>query len=204
MSRPDARTTSANRTTNLLSIVVAAALAVAALSASSASAQRLVIADGMLMTAPNPSPYVRQESHHHGSPRVALIASGTGLLLGGWVGNMIVGSLGGWHAGHSCAFSISDSCTSTSSSFDPAWSDFRIASVIPVVGPIAQGFALPDASNGWPVFLAIDGVLQVGGLALLIAGLATSGDENDEGPPVTVAPVVTSTSVGMVVGGRLP
>jgi hypothetical protein len=138
----------------------------------------------------------------HQARDIGLIAGGIGMIAGGWIANMLVGSLGGWHDGNDCSLDFAGGCMRTPSVFDPAWSDFRTDSAIPLVGPILQATVRPAGDDLWPVWLTIDEILQIGGLALLIAGAALMpGDSAPSTPSLAVMPMLSPSTVGLTVGG---
>jgi hypothetical protein len=68
---------------------------------------------------------------------------------------------------------------------EPAWAPFVGVGMIPVAGPwvqlvLVQGLGHPDTRPAWTGWLIANGVMQAGGLALLLAGLfaPTPVDQN--------------------------
>ncbi len=66
--------------------------------------------------------------------------------------------------------------------FDGAWDDFRVVGTIPIVGPWVQLAIAPTPPNGWIPWLAVDGILQGLGAALLIAGTTVQIDDASATP----------------------
>lgn len=76
---------------------------------------------------------------------------------------------------------------------------------IPVVGPFVQmGYISGNAANTGRAVLAIDGVLQAGGLAMFIAGASIWGSSRSTvvAKRVQVAPYSTGSGSGLLAFGR--
>lgn len=132
----------------------------------------IVPATGPVTTAP---PARRSRAH------LGLIISGAVVLGVGWIANIITGLPAG-----------DDPFESTA---EPEWDAFRLTSLVPIAGPWIQLAVKPtDFRNDyWGPWLIANGIWQGAGAALLIAGLATIGDEE-----------VPSASVGGVRWTLLP
>jgi hypothetical protein len=136
---------------------------------------------------------VPQGYHVRTKVRTGLIGGGSGLLGGLWIVSIITGIFG--NAGHSLTDGRKDTWT-------PMY--------IPAVGPfVTMGTASSDLSGGGTALLAIDGIGQLGGLAMIIIGITVPKKQlvrDDMGglpafeiaPSVKVAPVVGLHNVGLV------
>jgi hypothetical protein len=90
---------------------------------------------------------------------------------------------------------------------NPQWSDFRWMGAIPVAGPWLQLAAKPTAptDDGWTTYLVVDGLLQAGGLTMLILGLVLRqevGGYAEADPSIMIAPMVGQNASGLTAFGR--
>lgn len=102
-------------------------------------------------TTPAPVPHTEERVH------VGMIVSGSVMLGVSWLLHAaIVSPLAG--------------CCSAGS--DDEWHTFRWLGVVPVLGPWLQMAVKPGGlrSDDWATYLAVDGILQAGGLTLIILG----------------------------------
>lgn len=119
--------------------------------------------------------------------RGGLIGGGAGMLGGMWVLSVIIGAVG--NAGHDRGLGGDGS--------EP-WTPM----FFPVVGPfITMGTASSDLSSGGAAMLALDGVAQVGGAAMIVLGIALPKKQlvRDEvgGGGITVQPVFTGCGMAL-------
>jgi hypothetical protein len=145
-------------------------------------------------------PVCMMETTHH---RISggLLGGGIGLLAGGWVltwvSGLVVGVGGAVGCGLSSSFS-STSCGWTSSGvnsfFDWGW--------VPLLGPWVQmGYLWNNADAGMYAWLGFEGLLQAGGLLMLIFGAI--GSDVTEYQPVApgyafrVSPMLGATTQGL-------
>lgn len=142
--------------------------------------------------APAPAaPATRTEQGHI----TGLIVAGAVVLGAGWLTNIIV-SLG---AGASI--------------IDPSedWAPFRFTGLVPVLGPWIQLGIKPGNAIGrrniWGEYLVIDGVFQLAGLAMLIAGIVvpverTVRADGGTGIDLAVVPSLSPNYSGLDLIGR--
>jgi hypothetical protein len=71
---------------------------------------------------------------------------------------------------------------SSDPAFDAAWGDFRAFSLVPLVGPWLQLAVLPTASNFWPFWLVLDGLVQASGFVALLGGIIDEATRATAGP----------------------
>ncbi|MBX7194302.1 MAG: hypothetical protein K1X94_19760 [Sandaracinaceae bacterium] len=134
---------------------------------------------------------------------VALIA-GAAVLGGGWILDIVTGALGGYHDRTCVDLGALGGCSGPGGpAFDPAWSDFRAFSLVPIAGPWVQLALLPDTNNLWPFWLVLDGLVQAGGLVALLAGAIDEATRGG-GPPtrqLRVAAWMSREQVSLAVHG---
>lgn len=96
--------------------------------------------------------------------QLGLIISGAVVLGVGWIVNIIPGLFAG---------------TDPFGSDDPGWDGVRLASLLPIAGPWVQLALKPTEfrEDYWGAWLIANGIWQGIGTVLLVAGLATIGDE---------------------------
>lgn len=152
--------------------------------------QGYVVAQPGYAPVQQPMPPPRRRGGGH----VGLIISGAVLLGVGWISNFIVGLPAG------------DDLFSGGAR--PEWEAFRYSSLIPVVGPWVQLAVKPTAfsQDDWAIWLIFNGLMQATGTALLVAGIATSGDDGGSadsgtGPQLVVVPNVGRDHAGLTVAG---
>lgn len=140
-------------------------------------------------TAPAPAPPPARRSRAH----LGLIISGAVVLGVGWIVNIIPGLFAG---------------TDPFGSDDAGWDEFRVASILPIAGPWVQLALKPTdfRNDGWGPWLIANGIWQGAGAALLIAGLATIGDEEVpvaeiEGVRFAVLPNLAPDQMGLTIAG---
>lgn len=131
------------------------------------------------------APRVRRVSTR---PPLGVLIGGAATLGASYVLGALIGAFGGYHD-RTC-FWGSTACLSPGTSWEPGWDDFRGAGFLPVAGPWIQLAALPNTSNIWPVWLVIDGLAQVTGLGLLIAGIVVADAHHPSPAPVTAVPSI--------------
>lgn len=153
-------------------------------------------------TPPSFSADAPAEQHHHDRP-TGLLVAGASMLGGGWVAGFAIGLFGGYHD-RSCIDLWGGGCSlPPGTSWDPAWDDFRASSLLPVVGPWIQLAVKPPSSDGWPIWLVADGILQGAGLVMLIVGIVVFDSAR---PPaddaVAVLPLVGPGEAGLAAAGR--
>lgn len=165
-------------------MMLAAALAVSTLAPSAAEAQtvqgQVYVQPGYgqpVATQPAPGyaqPAPRTEERVH----VGLIVAGAVMFGVSWLLHaLLISPLAG------CSLSSSSGCSST-------WEDFRWTGALPLVGPWIQLGIKPGGlgNDGWGPYLIIDGLLQAGGLTMLILGATITetvtvyGDNEGVGP----------------------
>lgn len=83
---------------------------------------------------------------------------------------------------------------------DPNFDDMYWPMFIPVVGPFIA-IKTADASGTGAAILALDGVVQTAGLAMLIAGLAAPKLELVPQQKIHIAPRVSAGSLSLELGG---
>lgn len=122
-------------------------------------------------TQPQPQPRTEERVH------VGLIVAGSVMLGVSWLLHaLLISPLAG------CSLSSTSGCSST-------WEDFRWTGALPLVGPWVQLAIKPTdlGQDGWGPYLIIDGLLQAGGLTMLILGATitetvTVYGDNESGP----------------------
>jgi hypothetical protein len=121
-----------------------------------------------------------------------MIGPGIGMLAGGWLGNWLVGIIGGL----------------ATLGLSPRYGDYLGWSFVPVVGPwVNLTYFDGSLQPGFIVIHTLFGVLQGGGLLLCILGTVLReevvevryvlGDDAD-GPTLSVLPYVHETGGGLV------
>lgn len=106
---------------------------------------------------PYQQPY-QQQPRTEERAHVGLIVGGAVMFGVSWlVHGALISPFGGW---------------SLDFGYDPQWESFRYAGLIPLAGPWIQMALKPGSLNddGWGTYLIIDGLLQAGGLTMLILG----------------------------------
>jgi hypothetical protein len=130
-----------------------------------------------------------------------LLGGGIGLLAGGWLVEIIstlVTTIGG---AVSCAASFGCSWATSGNFSTYSWSGY-----VPLIGPwIQMGTLWNNADGGMYAWLAVEGLLQAGGLTMLIFGAL--GEDVMEWQPIAgldlqLAPALSATSQGLAVTGR--
>lgn len=126
---------------------------------------------------------IPQGYHLRTSVRKGLIGGGAGMVGGMWLISVFVGVFG--NAGNSLAGS------------EEKWTPMYV----PVLGPfITMGTASSDLSAGGSALLAFDGVVQVGGAAMIILGIALPKKTlvRDEAgmPTLTLKPYIAGNGAG--------
>jgi hypothetical protein len=103
----------------------------------------------------------------HSGPNIGLIVSGSVMLGVGWILNFLIG--------------IGAGTDPFSSHSQPEWDTFRGTSFIPIAGPWVQLAVKPNGftDDMWGGWLILDGLIQGAGTILLIAGIATSGGDDE-------------------------
>lgn len=151
------------------------------------SAPTPVYTPAPVLVAPEPVPARRSHT------QVGLIVSGAVVLGVGWIVNFFTGLLAG---------------TDLFDGSSALWDDFRLTSLIPIAGPWVQLAVKPTdfRQDLWGPWLIFNGIWQGAGAVLLIAGLATIGDEEvavaeTNGVRWSLLPTVTPTSGGLSVVG---
>lgn len=160
------------------SMLAAVALAIATMAAPAASQAQTVSGQIYVGTQPQQQPvYVQQQpvyqqpyqqpvyqQPYQQQPRteerahVGLIVGGAVMLGVSWlVHGALISPFAGW---------------SIDWGYQPEWESFRYAGLIPIAGPWIQLALKPGTLNddGWGTYLVIDGLLQAGGLTMLILG----------------------------------
>ncbi len=137
---------------------------------------------------PAPQPQTRER------PIWGLIISGAVVLGVSWlVHAALISPLAGWSA---------------SADLQPEWEAFRITGVIPVVGPWIQMGVKPGSlsNDSWAGYLAVNGLLQAGGLTMLILGIALRETETyyarDGEPSFAILPSFGQDGVGLTAVGQ--
>ncbi len=117
---------------------------------------------------------------------IGLLVAGAAALGAGWVSNAIVGQFAGV------------------SSAEPGWSDFRLESLVPVLGPWLQLMSKPTGfeEDDWGRWLIVDGIAQAAGLALLIAAIGRWGSGPDADEDLELDPLVGPGVGGAMLSGR--
>jgi len=169
---------------------------------------QIIIVNGQssVMTPPSPPPAQTVPPPVEAPPergsRVGqtLAITGGAVLGGGWVFGIIIGLFGGYHD-RVCWIGP---CSAGPSSWDPAWDNFRATSLIPIIGPWVQLAVKPSSEDGWPTWLVIDGIIQGVGTILMFVGIGImTSDDDATPPPVTVLPMLSPTTAGLMVLGNL-
>jgi hypothetical protein len=127
-------------------------------------------------------------------PNLGLIISGSVLLGVGWLSCLLVGLGAG-----------TDPFSGRS---QPEWDTFRGVGFIPIAGPWVQIGVKPNGftEDLWGGWLVIDGLLQGAGTILLIAGIATSGGDDEasaggDGVRWVLAPMLSPGQAGLSLAG---
>jgi hypothetical protein len=130
----------------------------------------------------------------HSGPNIGLIVSGSVMLGVGWISNFLIG--------------IGAGTDPFSSHSQPEWDTFRGTSFIPIAGPWVQLAVKPNGftDDMWGGWLILDGLIQGAGTILLIAGIATSGGDDEAtadqgGVRWTLVPTVGPAHAGLSVLG---
>jgi len=170
--------------------LAAIAFAAVGLSASVGHAQTV---QGQIYVQPAPAPYQQQAQPQYQQqpvygyqpqpqPRTEERVH-TGLIVGGavmlGVSWLVHGALISPFAGYSL-----------DSGYQPEWESFRYVGLIPLAGPWIQLAIKPGtlSDDSWGPYLIIDGILQAGGLIMLICGASITetvtiyGDNEGIGP----------------------
>lgn len=114
-------------------------------------------------------------------PSWGLTGTGIGLFGGAWVGSVMA------------AIMLDDAPDGTD---DPNFDDDYTPLFIPIAGPFAA-IATADASGTGAAILALDGAVQLGSVALIIAGIAAPATELERKEvPWRFSPMVSSGSAG--------
>lgn len=149
----------------------------------------VVAQPGYVPVHQQPLPPPRRSNGH-----VGLIISGAVLLGVGWISNFIVGLPAG------------DDLFSGGPR--PEWEAFRYSSFIPIAGPWVQLGVKPTAfsQDDWAIWLIFNGLMQAAGASLLVAGIATSGDDGGSadaggGVQFVVLPSVGQDHAGLTLAG---
>lgn len=129
---------------------------------------------------------IPQGYHLRTKVRGGLIGGGAGMLGGLWLISVITGAI------------MSTAYEATGND-----GDMYVPMFAPVLGPfITMGTAARDLSGVSNAFLALDGIVQTGGLAMIILGVALPKQElvrDTAGvPALTIAPKVGAGSFGLV------
>lgn len=137
---------------------------------------------------------MQEVPRHHISG--GLLGGGIGLLAGGWLISwisgtvVVVGGAVGCGIGGGCAWTAGGA---SSAFFNWSW--------VPIIGPFVQmGYTWENADAGIYAWLAFEGLLQAGGLVMLIFGAL--GEETIEYQPVPgyalrVMPMVSASTQGI-------
>jgi hypothetical protein len=129
---------------------------------------------------------------------IGLIVGGAVVLGATWALNIIGGLFGGYH--DTSWVDLWDGDSGCCGVFDPAWDNFRAASLVPVAGPWIQLALLPDYENGWPVWLVADGLGQIAGLTMLIIGIEQAS-HGAQAEPIALLPMISPEASGLMLSG---
>ena len=125
-----------------------------------------------------------------------LLGAGIGILVGGWALEIVSSLVVGVGGVVGCAFG-SSRCWGASSDA----SAFFNWGFVPLIGPwVEMGYLWPNADGGIYAWLAIEGLLQAGGLVMLIFGALGSDVTDYEPAPgyaFHVRPMITASTTGL-------
>lgn len=129
---------------------------------------------------------IPQGYHLRTKVRGGLIGGGAGMLGGLWLISIITGAI---------VNAANESLGKNPDMYTPMY--------VPVLGPfITLGTAASDMSSGSNAFMALDGIIQTGGLAMIVLGIVLPKQElvrDDYGKPaLTIAPKIAGNSFGLV------
>ncbi len=134
---------------------------------------------------------MEEYTHHHIIG--GLLGGGIGLFAGGWVASIlttaVTGLIGAFGAAFGSGYSASDLNT------------YFTFGYVPIIGPWVQmGFAPPNTDGGLYAWLAVEGLLQAGGLTMLIFGAI--GEEVTDFRPVAgvdvhLRPILSASTQGL-------
>lgn len=136
---------------------------------------------------------IPQGYHLRTKVRGGLIGGGAGLLGGLWVVSVITGAIG------EGAYRSTRALAGDTSISDGGWASLYF----PIVGPFAAIGTL-NADGGGAAILALDGIGQLGGAAMIVLGIVlpkktlVRDSMFEITPSVAVTPVFTGKSVGLV------
>lgn len=123
---------------------------------------------------------------------VGLLGGGIGMLAGGYLGSVLTTAISGLIG----AFSVGSSGYSSSD-----LNNYFIFGYIPIIGPWVQlGFVPPNTDGGLYAWLVVEGLLQAGGLTMLIFGAI--GDEVVDYRPIAgvevhLRPMLSASTQGL-------
>lgn len=125
-----------------------------------------------------------------------LLGGGIGLLVGGWVISGVFGTIATVGGAVGCA--LASGCSWTTSGYSSAFLDWGW---VPILGPWVQmGYLWENADGGMYAWLAVEALLQAGGLTMLIFG-ALGEDvtqfEPAQGYVLNFRPIVSPTVQGV-------
>lgn len=145
---------------------------------------------------PQQQPAPPRQTRTERRPIIGLVVPGAVLLGVSWIIHAaVVSPFAGW---------------SIDRGYQPEWDAFRAWGLLPLAGPWIQLAIKPDTGgrDGWDPYLVIDGILQAGGLTMLILGLAIQerhevyvDNERAPGPQFAVLPMVTPEYSGLSLAG---
>lgn len=140
-----------------------------------------------------PAPPPRQVVNYKMQPRIGLIVGGSVMLGSMWLITAIAGGI----SATVCDVALSGGGSSGCST--PYWPLF-----VPVAGPFIQmGYVPHDSTRGLALIgLAFDGLVQVGGLAMLIVGATVRQRVPVYAKNWQVAPMFTSSGTGLAFTSR--
>ncbi len=135
-----------------------------------------------------------ETTRHHISG--GLLGGGIGLLAGGWLLTWVTGTI--VVVGGAVGCGLGGGCSWTS---DGSASAFFNWSWVPVLGPwVEMGYLWPNADVGMFAWLAVEGLIQAGGLVMLIFGAIGEDSvvlEPAPGYALRVSPMVTASAQGL-------
>jgi hypothetical protein len=148
-----------------------------------------------------PQPYYAPQPQQPAQPRTVertnwgLLIAGIAMLAASYAANVLISMFAGLEL-----FGSSDASL---------WDGFRYSSLIPIVGPWIQIGVKPTSfdNDNWGIWLIIDGILQAGGLSMLIIGLITPQRETvysdrESGFELAVLPQIGPGFTGLSLAGR--